>query len=190
MKKGVFGLILLIGAVIASLYLSSVSSVRISGSLTVGKSVGNLAPDFEALTLDGETLHLRELRGKTVLLNLFASWCGPCRAETPELVELANDESIDLLVIGLNVGEAPAAIETYRQDFNVPYPLLLDVSSHLTEIYRPIGLPTSWFIDPEGVVRYIHNGPMTATMIQKVLDDIRDGKQPDPFSGKSLRLAN
>ena len=119
------------------------------------------------------------MRGKTVLLNVFASWCGPCRAETPELVELAKGESNDLLVIGLNLGETPEAIETYRQDFNVPYPLLPDADGSLLEIYRPIGLPTIWFIDPEGVIRYIHNVPMTATMIRKVLDDIRAGKQPD-----------
>ena len=182
MKKGVFGVILLIGAVTASLYLSSMRSVSNSGGLTVGTSVGNLAPDFEAPTLDGETLSLSELRGKTVLLNAFASWCGPCQAETPELVDLAKDESNDLLVIGLNLGETPEAIETYRQDFNVPYPLLPDADGSLMEIFRPIGLPTSWFIDPEGVIRYIHTGPMTATMIQKVLDDIRAGKQPDPFT--------
>ncbi|OGO26763.1 MAG: hypothetical protein A2W33_02240 [Chloroflexi bacterium RBG_16_52_11] len=119
------------------------------------------------------------MRGKTVLLNVFASWCGPCRAETPELVELAKGESNDLLVIGLNLGETPEAIETYRQDFNVPYLLLPDADGSLLEIYRPIGLPTIWFIDPEGVIRYIHNVPMTATMIRKVLDDIRAGKQPD-----------
>jgi len=146
MKKGVFGLTLFIGAVAASLYLSSVNSVRHSGGLTVGTSIGNLAPDFEALTLGGETLHLSELRGKTVLINLFASWCGPCRAETPELVELANDESIDLLVIGLNVGETPAVIETYRLDFNVSYPLLPDADARLTEIYRPIVLPNKTYL--------------------------------------------
>ena len=182
MKKGVIGVILLIGAVTASLYLSFMSSVSNSGGLTVGTSEGNLAPDFEALTLDEETLNLSELRGKTVLINVFASWCGPCRAETPELVELAKGESNDLLVIGLNLGETPEAIDTYRQDFNVPYPLLPDADGSLMEIFRPIGLPTSWFIDPEGVIRYIHTGPMTATMIQKVLDDIRAGKQPDPFT--------
>ena len=94
-------------------------------------------------------------------------------------MELAKGESNDLLVIGLNLGETPEAIETYRQDFNVPYPLLPDADGSLLEIYRPIGLPTIWFIDPEGVIRYIHNVPMTATMIRKVLDDIRAGKQPD-----------
>ena len=185
MKKGIFAVILLIGAVAAGLYLSNLVSwfrpVSNSGGLTVGASIGNLAPDFEALTLDGETLHLSELRGKTVLINAFASWCGPCQAETPDLVKLAKDESGDLLVIGLNLGETLEAIETYRQDFKVPYALLPDSDGRLTEIYRPIGLPTSWFIDPEGVIRYIHIGPMTATMIQKILDDIRASKQPDPF---------
>jgi hypothetical protein len=96
-------------------------------------------------------------------------------------VELTKADSDDLIIIGLNLGETPAAIETYQQDFNVPYPLLPDADGSLLELYRPIGLPTSWFIDPEGVIRYIHTGPMTATMIQKGLDDMRAGKQPDPF---------
>src|SRR3989304_544352 len=131
MKKGVIGVILLIGAVTASLYLSFMSSVSNSGGLTVGTSEGNLAPDFEALTTDGETLNLSELRGKTVLLNVYASWCGPCRAETPELVELAKGESNDLLVSGCRRSETPDPSETFRQNLKVPFPLLPDADGSL-----------------------------------------------------------
>jgi thiol-disulfide isomerase/thioredoxin len=186
-KKIVFiGAILLVGAVTVGLYLSPLNSWfhpgGNSGNLMVSTSVGGLAPDFEAVSLDGKTLQLRELRGKIVLLNLFASWCGPCLAETPHLVEVYDDNQDDLIILGMNFQETPTAVSNYRDEFNIAYPLVLDPEGRFVQPYRPVGLPTSWFVDPEGVICYVHSGSMTATMIRKILDDIRTGKQPDPFT--------
>jgi len=147
-----------------------------------GSSVNGLAPDFSGTTVDGENIRISDYRGKIVLVNLFASWCGPCLAETPHLVEIDNDNQGDLIILGMNFQETPKSISGYRKDFDISYPLVLDPEGSFFKLYRSVGLPTSWFIDPEGVIRYIHNGPMTATMIRKVLDDIRAGKQPDPFT--------
>ncbi len=150
--------------------------------LAVGIAAGEIAPDFTGTTLDGETIRLSDFRGKIVLLNDFASWCGPCRAETPHLVDIYNAEEGEVVFIGLNIEETEANVAGYRDEFNVPYPLVLNQDGALTEIYRPIGLPTSWFIDPEGVVRYVHAGPMTTPMLQEALDAVREGREPDIFS--------
>ncbi len=116
-----------------------------------------------------------------VLVNAFASWCGPCRAETPELVWIQDKYADELAVIGLNVEEDSAAVEAYRDDFLINYPLVLDPGGAAAEHYRPRGLPTSWFIDGKGIVRYVHSGPMNAEMIAKILADIQAGRQPEPF---------
>lgn len=150
-----------------------------SADQRIGIAVGDLAPDFSGTTLDGETVRLSEYRGRVVLINDFASWCGPCLAETPHLVDVFNANAGEVVFIGLNMQEAKQAVITYRDDFNVTYPLVLDPDGRLTEIYKPIGLPTSWFIDPDGVVRYVHAGPMTADMIQRALVDVAAGREPD-----------
>jgi thiol-disulfide isomerase/thioredoxin len=156
-----------------------VTEVAEVAGLSIGTTVGDLAPDFTGTTLDGETIRLGDLRGKVVLVNDFASWCGPCLAETPHLVEVFNANAEDVVFIGLNLQESEDAVVTYRDDFAVTYPLVLDPDGRLTDIYKPIGLPTSWFIDPDGVVRYVHVGPMTAGMIQRALDEVAAGREPD-----------
>jgi len=176
-------LLLVIGFIAVDQYINYRDGLAIPvndvAGLTVGTTVGNLAPDFTGTTLDGETIRLRDLRGKVVLVNDFASWCGPCLVETPHLVKVFNANAEDVVIIGLNMQESEDAVITYRDDFAVTYPLVLDPDGRLTEIYKPIGLPTSWFIDPDGVVRYVHVGPMTADMIQRALDEVAAGREPD-----------
>jgi thiol-disulfide isomerase/thioredoxin len=180
-------LVLVVGALAASLYFQvSSSNDREAASslddLSVGLSAGQIAPDFTGTTLDGETISLSDFRGKIVLVNDFASWCGPCVAETPHLVDLYNAEGDEFVLIGLNIEETEANVADYRDQFEVPYPLVLNQDGALTEIYRPIGLPTSWFIDPDGVVRYVHAGPMTMPMLEEALNAVREGREPDVFS--------
>jgi cytochrome c biogenesis protein CcmG/thiol:disulfide interchange protein DsbE len=78
-----------------------------------------------------------------------------------------------VVFVGLNVLEYPSAVSNYKDEFQVPYPLVLDPQGEITGIYKPVGIPTSWFIDAEGIVRYVHSGPMTGEMIQQILDSIR-----------------
>ena len=181
-------LIIVIGLVAADLFFDYRQSMRREintvletnqPNIPVGTSVGELAPDFTGTTIDGETIRLRDQRGKVVLINDFASWCGPCLAETPHLVEVFNANSERATIIGLNLLEGETEVAMYRDDFQITYPLVLDPNGDLTEIYKPIGLPTSWFIDPDGVVRYVHAGPMTADMIQRAIEEVSVGREPD-----------
>jgi thiol-disulfide isomerase/thioredoxin len=158
------------------------SSADVALSFPTGTQKGELAPDLSAVTLTGTTFQLREHRGKIVVLNAFASWCGPCRLETPHLVELAASQQ-DVLIVGLNQSETTAQVGQYQQDFAVNYPLLLDEDGHLGDQYPIRGLPTTWFLDEDGVIRYIHSGPMTRGMMEQILTDIRAGIEPNPFSG-------
>ena len=180
-------LVLIAGILTVSLYslFRPQKNTELAGSLEdlpVGITAGEIAPDFTGTTLDGETLRLSNFRGKIVLLNDFASWCGPCIAETPHLVDLYNAKSGDIVIIGLNIEETESDVAAYQDEFNVPYPLVMNQDGALTEIYHPIGLPTSWFIDPDGVIYYVHAGPMTVPMLQEAISAIREGREPDVFS--------
>ena len=139
--------------------------------------------DFSGTTVDGETVALNDLKGKVVLVNIFASWCGPCRLEAPHLAEVYNSIDRDNFeFIGLNLQEAPQAVEDFQDEFFIDFPLVLNEGGDLTNIYSPIGLPTSWFIDQDGVVRFVFSGPMTKESLQVILDDVGAGREPDPFA--------
>jgi thiol-disulfide isomerase/thioredoxin len=151
--------------------------------LSVGTTVGELAPNFTGTTVDGETVALSDLNGKVVLVNIFASWCGPCRVEAPHLVEVYNSLDREKFeFVGLNLQEAPGAVKGFQDEFFIDFPLVLNEGGDLTNIYSPIGLPTSWFIDQDGVVRFVFSGPMTQESLQAILNDVEAGREPDPFA--------
>lgn len=180
-------IIVIIGIIAAELFFDYRSSLDTSSQvastidLPVGTNSGELAPDFSGTTLDGEIVQLSDLRGKTVLVNIFASWCGPCRAEAPHLVEADNLLGEDVVLLGLNLQENITAVESFKQDFGIDFPLVLNEDGELTEIYKPIGLPTSWFIDPDGIVRYVHVGPLTSEIMLAAIEDTQAGREYNPF---------
>jgi len=184
-------LILVIGIMVADVFFDqraiaqsqTEAAVQSDLDLPVGTRVGELATNFTGTTLDGETIRLSDLRGKTVLINVFASWCGPCRLEMPHLVEASDQfEDQEVVFVGINLQENPEAVEAFRDEFNVQFPLVLNEDGSLTNnLYTPIGLPTSWFIDQDGVVRYVFAGAMTREVLQNVLEDVITGREPDPF---------
>ena len=149
----------------------------------IGTSVGDQAPDFAGATFEGNTIQLSELRGKIVVLNLFASWCGPCRAEAPHLVDAFQEvDPQENAFIGFNFQESASAVIDFREEFSIQFPLVMDEDGNLTNnVYQPIGLPTSWFIDQDGIVRYVFSGPMSKQTLLKILSDIQSGLVPDPY---------
>lgn len=151
--------------------------------LAVGTAVGELAPDITGTTLEGQEITISDQQGKVVLVNVFASWCGPCRVEAPHLVEVYNNlDQEKFEFIGLNLQERPAEVEFFRDEFFIDFPLVLNEGGDLTNIYSPIGLPTTWFIDQQGVVRFVFSGPMTQEVLESILADVEAGREPDPFA--------
>lgn len=141
--------------------------------LRSGTAIGEAVPDILFSTFDGDELTTQDLHGKVVVINAFASWCGPCRIETPELVKFFQANQDKVVLIGLNVGENEAAVLGYQLDFSVPYPLVLDPGGEIAAHFRPRGLPTTWFIDSQGIVQTIHLGPLTAEKMAQITAEMQ-----------------
>ncbi|MBM3181739.1 MAG: TlpA family protein disulfide reductase [Chloroflexi bacterium] len=135
---------------------------------------GFLAPDFTLDTLDGTKVTLSELRGKIVLINLWATWCPPCRAEMPAL-ENAYKQYKDsgVVVLGLNVTnqDSEKDIPPFVDEFGLTFPILLDRDGSVSALYQLKGLPTTYFVNREGIIRtVVVGGPMNETFIRSKIE--------------------
>ncbi len=119
--------------------------------------VGNPAPAYEATTLDGAKTSLGALRGKVVLLNVWATWCVPCREEVPYLESLYQQESargLEIVGVSVDARGSESAIGDFRRDFKMTYPIWLDPDQNVQTLYRALGVPASYLIDRDGVLRW------------------------------------
>ncbi len=131
-----------------------------------GPVVGSPAPAYGARTLTGDSVALTDLRGKVVLLNFWATWCTPCRHETPFLDSLhARRSPQGLEVVGVSM-DAPAArdeVAAFVRDLGVGYTILLDPRMRGLDLYRVVGLPASFLVDRDGILRWMRFGPVSDT---------------------------
>ena len=116
------------------------------------------APDFKLTALDGKPITLAALQGKVVLLNFWATWCGPCRAEIPDLVALQERYKGRLQIIGLNVDDEEADIQQYVQETGINYPVAMTSNDVRIQFGGIPALPTSFLLDTEGRVVQKHVG--------------------------------
>lgn len=129
--------------------------------------VGEPAPDFALPTPDGETVRLSDFRGQPVLVNFWATWCPPCEQEMPDIEALYQkyrDQGLE--VIAVDQQESSAAVQQYFDDRNLTFQPVIDSTGEVFNIYRVVALPTSYFIDAEGIVRFQHRGMMTAEQME------------------------
>lgn len=110
---------------------------------------GDPAPNFTLLLDDGRYLRLSDLQGKPVVINFWATWCPPCRAEMPEFVKAANADE-DLVVLAVAVKEDRTIVKDFAVDYKMNLPVVLDRKGKLSDLYRVQGLPTTYFIDSNG----------------------------------------
>ncbi len=130
-------------------------------------ALGFRAPDFELESLTGERVRLSALRGKPVLLNFWASWCPPCRKEMPDLQEFFGQYGTKIHVIGINWNDQRETVQGFLEEYGITYTNLLDTHGKVFVLYELTGLPTSFFIDEDGIIRGKWLGSMsTADMIK------------------------
>lgn len=137
---------------------------------------GFLAPDFELVTLSGDRIRLEDQRGSVVVVNFWASWCPPCRAEMPDLREVyeANQgRGLEILAVNVAYQDNRQDAERFVREFGLPFPILLDTSGEVANRYLMRALPTTFFIDRQGVIReVIIGGPMSTTTLQTTVENL------------------
>jgi len=132
------------------------------GAPKVGIHVGNLAPDFQLPNLDRESVSLYGLRGEPVMLNFWTTWCAPCRIEMPYLQGIHEEYSEQgLILLAINIGESSSAVEDFLQSRGYSFPVLLDTSGVVAQQYGALNIPTTYFIDEDGVIQSKRIGPFS-----------------------------
>lgn len=121
---------------------------------------GSLANDFELENLNGEKVRLSDLRGKVVVVNFWATWCIPCVEEMPSFQEI-QDQFPDFVMIGIDQKERTDQVKTFLEGKGINYQILLDFNGKVSGSYKVFMLPTTFFVDAEGMIRFRHYGIMT-----------------------------
>jgi peroxiredoxin len=139
------------------------AALQTSG-LSMKAEEGALAPDFLLERLDGAELRLSDLRGQAVVLNFWATWCAPCRQEIPQFVDAYERyRGEGLVVVGVNMQEGKSIVRPYAEDFGMEFPIAIDVDGEVGDAYRLLGLPVTYFVDRDGIVRSVFTGPFERT---------------------------
>ncbi len=129
---------------------------------------GDYAPDFELKTFDGQTVRLSDYKGKAVMLNFWATWCPPCRAEIPDMQKVYETTDYEILAVNVTGSESKMKhVEQFIEKYDMTFPVALDEASAVSTMYNAFSLPTTYFIDEEGKIVQIIEGPLNKdAMIQ------------------------
>lgn len=131
---------------------------------------GFLAPDFSLPTLSGETVTLSSLRGRPVLVNLWASWCQPCRAEMPAIQRVYaeyQDQGFVVLAVNATNQDSLNAVQPFIEELGLTFPILIDADGVVSNLYELRALPTSYFVDGNGVIQdMVIGGPMSEALLR------------------------
>jgi len=159
---------------LVSVLTSGLVMAGCSPSSAQGVEVGNLAPDFQLQNLDGQAVSLGNLRGKPVLINFWATWCGPCRSEMPYIQEIYEEWSDKgLVLLAINIGESSSKVEEFRQSYNLSFTVLLDTKQNVAQKYNIQYIPTTFFVDKDGIIQDKVIGPFqNKTQIENRLSKI------------------
>lgn len=153
-------------------------SAEVNNETESGIEIDQMAPDFTLKTLDGKEVKLSDYRGKKVILNFWATWCPPCKAEIPHMEKYykkqAKTDHVEILAVNLTQSDKD---EDYIRDFvksyDMTYPVLLDTKGDQQKQYEVVTIPTTFIIDTKGIIQKKIVGPMDQNMMIKTIDSIK-----------------
>lgn len=130
-------------------------------SSEVGLEKGQIAPDFELTTLDGGTVKLSDFKGQRVMINFWATWCPPCRAEMPDMQKFYENNDVKILAVNLLETESnPDKVQEFIDEFELTFTIPIDKESAVSNKYEIYAYPTSFMIDSNGRIQFIAVGAM------------------------------
>ena len=166
--------------VTASAAVSDAASAAIPASSELGlpgpateeaayPAVGRVAPDFTLTTLDGESFQLSALRGKPVVLNFWATWCGPCQNELPAIQKAAAHLGDQVVFVAVDQNEKPDVVQSFVDKLGLTFTIPMDTGGDVGYDYNVQGLPTTFFIDRDGVIQSLWMGEMNiVTLVENI----------------------
>lgn len=191
MPKKIIGLLLLavmVAIVIIGAVQNNMAESEALDNMALGSNVdflptdeglakGEQAPDFELATLDGEVVNLSDYQGQKVMLNFWATWCPPCRAEMPHMQtyfeEQASDENVVILAVNLTTEDRGIEkVEDFVEEFGLEFAIPLDEKGDIGSTYQAVSIPTSYMIDTAGRVQHKIVGPMDLPMMEQLVEDM------------------
>lgn len=147
-----------------------------STSRSSAPQAGFTAPDFTLTSLDGTEYTLSELKGQAVLVNLWATWCPPCRAEMPAIEKMYQeykDRGLVVLAVDMTYQDDPQKVAPFAQEYGLTFPILLDQAGVVGSAYQLRSLPSSYFIDRFGIIQeVIIGGPMAEALLRTRIEQI------------------
>jgi len=192
MKKniGLLIVVLLVVAMIGTYVKQQIDKDREIETTSLGKEMderkiglknGDPPPDFTLTSLDGKDVTLSELRGKKVVLNFWATWCPPCKAEMPHMQnyyeQYAKKDNVEIIAVNLTKAERDVtddakvdSVMTFRDSYNLTFPILLDPKNSAGEDYQILTIPTTYFIDSNGYIQRAIKGPMNVEMLKQYVE--------------------
>ncbi len=146
-----------------------------NGSIPAPRA-GFLAPDFALETLDGGTVRLSDLRGQAVVVNLWTTWCPPCKAEMPALQKVYEEyqaRGLVILAVNSTVQDDPKAIPAFVEQYGLTFPILLDRNNEAGRLYQLRSLPSTFFIRRDGIIHeVVIGGPMAEALLRTRIENI------------------
>ncbi|MCA1061352.1 redoxin domain-containing protein [Rossellomorea aquimaris] len=142
-----------------------------------GLTKGDRAPDFTLTTLDGEKVKLSDYQGKKVILNFWATWCPPCKAEMPHMQQYyekhAKKENVEILAVNLtSQDDGKKAVQQFVDGYELTFPILMDEKGDIGDEYRAFTIPTTYMIDTGGIIQHKIIGPMNEEMMGKMVEQM------------------
>jgi len=191
LKKKIFGLLLIVALIAIALtnFVKSkveegqkvdTSSTQVSAEIdkNTGLAINQTAPNFKLKTLDGKEVQLSDYRGKKVILNFWATWCPPCKAEIPHMEKYykkqAKDDGVEILAVNLTKSDKDEEyIRDFVKSYDMTYPVLLDEDGEQQKQYEIVTIPTTFFIDKNGRIQKKVIGPMDQDMMSKAIANLK-----------------
>jgi peroxiredoxin len=136
-----------------------------------GLKVGAKAPDFELKTLTGENVKLSDLKGKKVMLNFWATWCPPCKAEMPAMEEFHKEAGDEVVILAVNI-DPHLDVQAFIDENGITFPIPLDAEDKVNETYQVLSIPTTYFIDTKGNIGNKFIGAMSLDAMKQYTKDL------------------